>query len=840
MRTVYAIMLVIGIIMTGCNICPKNGVGQDLAIQRAKNIDNVSYRLHFSIPSSCNCEILAKESVSFNLKDRGYDVVLDFRALGQNHIPANVNGKGCNLLIENGHIIVPHSYLIEGANTVDIEFVAGDMSLNRKPEFLYSLLVPDRASTVFPCFDQPNMKAVFNLSLSIPNGWVAVANGEEQSVEVSDSSTLYTFAETRPISTYLFAFAAGIFRVDSLTEGDRTIKIFYRETDDAKVKRNLDAIYSTHFHALRWLEGYTAIAYPFGKLDVVLIPDFQYGGMEHAGCIFYNESSLLLDNNPSVTQRLNQANLIAHEVSHQWFGNLVTMSWFNEVWLKEVFAGLMADKVVNPQYPEVDHNLRFLLSHFPQAYSVDRTAGSNAIDQDLENLLFAGTLYGDIIYHKAPIAFDQLETLLGSDSFRRGLQKYLAYNYMSNANFQNLVQILDSLTPADLEQWSRQWIYGKGIPQIVVSFSDSGLSLCNSNLDALLPMQYGVSANGFENGVNQTSQCYVIDNVDETCHDLLLNSNGKAYGVFDLPAEYIDSMLVCSKPARCDVSRAAWYINANELFLQGKIGTTAYFTYLVNSLKQEKNPQIMGYLRGNIEKVYWRFMSNTARGAKAGLLEELLCEIAQDKNIAQSERKQTFSMFCRVALTPESIEFMHKVWSQDIGIDGVELAEQDYVNMAYELAIRSIPQADSILRAQELQIKNPDRLSKFKFVSRAVTPNDTVRINFARSLAEVQNRRPEPWVSDALRYFNHPLRAGFALDYLSDMLDLLPDVQRTGDIFFPKMWLDALLWGHSSQKALNIVDSWMGKNPQIPLNLKNKLLQSSDNLNRAVLVVNKK
>ena len=122
---------------------------------------------------------------------------------------------------------------------------------------------------------------------------------------------------------------------------------------------------------------------------------------------------------------LGRASVIAHETAHMWFGDLVTMRWFNDVWMKEVFANHMAAKIVNPAFPAVNHDLRYLLSYYPQAYDVDRTAGTNEIRQPLGNLNEAGTLYGAIIYQKAPIVMRQLETLLGSDAFRDGLREYL-------------------------------------------------------------------------------------------------------------------------------------------------------------------------------------------------------------------------------------------------------------------------------------------------------------------------------------------------------------------------------------------------------------------------------
>ena len=141
--------------------------------------------------------------------------------------------------------------------------------------------------------------------------------------------------------------------------------MFHRETDAAKVARNRDAIFDLHARALAWLEDYTGIPYPFGKFDFVLIPSFQFGGMEHPGAIYYNASGLLLDETATQNQLLGRASVISHETAHMWFGDLVTMKWFNDVWMKEVFANFMAAKIVNPSFPTVNHDLRFLLSELP-------------------------------------------------------------------------------------------------------------------------------------------------------------------------------------------------------------------------------------------------------------------------------------------------------------------------------------------------------------------------------------------------------------------------------------------------------------------------------------------
>ena len=160
------------------------------------------------------------------------------------------------------------------------------------------------------------------------------------------------FAETQPLPTYLFAFAAGKFSIETAERNGRTFRMFHRETDAAKVARNRDAIFDLHARALAWLEDYTAFPTRSASSTSSLIPSFQFGGMEHPGAIFYNACGLMLDESATQNQLLGRASVIAHETAHMWFGDLVTMSWFNDVWMKEVFANFMAAKIVNPSFPE--------------------------------------------------------------------------------------------------------------------------------------------------------------------------------------------------------------------------------------------------------------------------------------------------------------------------------------------------------------------------------------------------------------------------------------------------------------------------------------------------------
>ena len=307
----------------------------------------------------------------------------------------------------------------------EIRLRAGELSLNRNADYLYTLLVPDRARTVVPVFDQPDLKATFTLALTVPTSWQALANAPVQDSTLGDGHKQYRFATSDSISTYLFSFAAGKFSKVSRTENGRAMNLLHRETDPTKLRLSLAPIFQLHADALAFMQEYTGLPYPFQKFDFIAIPDFQYGGMEHVGAIDYKASTLFLDEGATQDQVLARSNLVAHETAHMWFGDLVTMRWFNDVWMKEVFANFMADKVTQVAVANSNYDLKFVIDHYPAAYGIDRTAGANPIRQPLANLQDAGSLYGNIIYHKAPIMMRQLERLMGPEAFRDGLREYL-------------------------------------------------------------------------------------------------------------------------------------------------------------------------------------------------------------------------------------------------------------------------------------------------------------------------------------------------------------------------------------------------------------------------------
>jgi aminopeptidase N len=833
----------LAILMVASLTVPGAGIPESLANERAAAISSLRYELEFTIPASRTEPIRGREVVRFRLASP-HRVVLDFGQPRDRVLSVKRGGQPVDFTFANNHLVIDAAHTVAGDNAFEIEFVAGDDSLNRNDEFHYTLFVPARAHLAFPSFDQPDLKARYTLSLDVPPGWQAVANGRAANPQTNGGRSLVRFAETEPLPTYLFAFAAGKFQVETASRNGREFRMFHRETDASKVARNRNAIFDLHASALAWLEEYTGIEYPFGKFDFVLIPAFQFGGMEHAGAILYNAPALLLDESATQNQYLGRASLIAHETAHMWFGDLVTMRWFNDVWMKEVFANFMAAKIVNPSFPEVNHELRFLLTHYPAAYDIDRTAGSNPIRQPLANLNEAGQLYGAIIYQKAPIVMQQLELLVGETTFRDGLREYLKTYAFGNASWTDLIRILDGRTAHDLAAWSRAWVEERGRPVFRTTWFDHGsrgMRLEGSDplrRGLVWPQRLGIGI-GFDGGsfhptpvqMTGTSVEVFFVGVADPAY-VLPNALGLGYGLFVLDDRSREYLLTRLEDIPNPLARGAAWITLWDNMLEGHVAPATLIQSAMRALPRETDEQNTQRVLGYLARAYWRFLPQRERVVRAKALERFLRDgLARARST--SEKSAWFNAFRDVVQTPDGLAWLTRVWRREEKIPRLTFAETDEINMAMELAVRAVAGAEQIMDTQYARIQNPDRKERFAFVRPALSADAAVRERSFERFKTLENRRREPWVLEAQSYLNHPLREEHARGFIRPSLELLREIQRTGDIFFPKRWIDATLGGHRSAEAAATVKDFLARELQYPQRLRWTVLTALDELTRA-------
>ena len=825
------------------NLILDNGVSETLAHYRKHQISDVQYELSFKIPEQKKEDINSNLILNLTLSDLNQPLFLDFKEKTQNIKSIKVNGKIIEIVHQKGHIVIYGKNLILGKNEVEISFIAGNLSLNRNDRFLYTLLVPDRASTVFPCLDQPDIKATYKLRLTVPKEWAVLAGAPvKEKIETGDVC-IYSFGETDKMSTYLFSFVAGEFKKEAQKLGNLEMTMLYRENDKEKLEVSKDTLFQLHKQSLDFLEKYTNYKFPFQKLDFASIPGFQYGGMEHVGAIQYKEASVFLDNSATEVKKLDRAKLIAHETAHMWFGDLVTMKWFDDVWLKEVFANFMAAKIMNPVFSKINHNLQFLTAHYQSAYAEDRSLGTHPIKQNLENLKDAGSVYGAIIYNKAPIMMRQLERSMGEEAFQKGVQKYIQKYANDNADWSNLVEILDDETPIDMKKWSAVWVNESGRPVLKDKIEyDEQKRISNfeiyqqaeNNSSNIWPQIFQIGLVYPENvkviEVNIKDKNTKIKEVEglPKPENIIYNYDGLGYGVFPVDEKKIESISSIND----EVARGYSYINLYENMLAGNVATGKAFDCFFKGVLIEKNELVLKILSTNLSAIFWDFLTEKQQIESQKKLEAGLYELLQT-DLSSNIKKTLFNLYSSIAYSDSGKEKLYQIWNNEKNFPNLKLKEDDYTALAMNLAIFKHEKADEILNATLANISNLDRKGLFQFLLPSLSDKESVRDKFMLSLKEEKNREKESWVLAGLANIHHPLRQNSSKKHLRVCLDLVEEIQRTGDIFFPKQWLSGTIGRYSSKYAFEVVETFLKENPNFSPILKRKLWQATDGLYRA-------
>ena len=814
----------------------EKGVPQKLAIQRASQVSNVEYALTFSIPAKKSEPVRGHATICFDWNGMG-DVVLDFQGehnqfdgkctiVNKKNIEAKkVRRMETFAAFTNEHIIIRKQYLTVGVrNTIHLDFTSSDKSLNRNDEYMYTLFVPDHARSVFPCFDQPDMKATFKLTLEIPSDWKAISNGAAMSNVVENGRRTIEFSESDLLPTYLFSFTAGKFASMTADCNGRQVEALYRETDAKKIAQ-LPVVFDEIALSLKWLEEYTGISYPFQKYGFVVLPGYQFGGMEHPGAIQFNDKRIFLGEKPTPDEELSRLELIAHETSHMWFGDLVTMRWFNDVWTKEVFANFMASKIARERFPDINHDLNFLKTYQTLAMKTDRTLGTHSIQQPLANLNGAGLLYGNIIYDKAPVMMQKLEEHMGAVALQNGLRKYLSVYSFGNATWDDLITILDAVKPeAMLKEFSHVWVKEKGMPIIEVKATDKQITLTQKDpygRGLIWPQKFTlVAGNEMERNrlvtVDMSERTFTISTKK---HPTLLipNYNGKGYGRFVIDRTYIHELTKRLLSTKNDLTRYAIALTLYENYLNG-VYDKDYFTELFRTLKKERNPLVASALCDHMHQ-----FAIDQEPRLRQRLEGFMLDIVKGSPLP-SCRQNMLRLLAADATSTEVLDYLYRTWKLQ---DDALLNERDYINMSYHLAIMRPAEWANIISTQRGRLKNQDVIREYDYVSRACNPSLSEQRSLFHSLMLRQNRTVEPWVQNTLRLLSCQAREPQNNEFITPGLEVLEEIQQTGDIFFPANWVNALLSGHKSKEAKQLVNEFINTHSSYPKALKNKIMEAA-------------
>jgi aminopeptidase N len=844
------------------------GIPRELARQRAAQISDVRYELQFALDPKATT-VRGHEVLRFSLREKpAHDLLLDYRDGVVSRLSAN---DSINLAdqAQNGHLLLPMDSLRAGANAIEIAFTS-NVAPAGKPfiryhdkddgsQYIYTLFVPMDASMAFPCFDQPDLKARFTVRVTAPQDWTVISN-TGGTVYPTRLARHTDFAETAPIPTYLFAFAAGPFKK---LESPGLPTLYVRQSKFARAQAEATEVQQIAQQGIDYLSKYFAQSFPFPKYDMVLIPGMAYGGMEHAGATFLREESVLFRTAPTKTDLLGRDILTLHELTHQWFGDFTTMRWFDDLWLKEGFAQYMAYRALAGIRPDEAETIwkRFYETIKPAAYAIDSTKGTTPIYQDIPNLKDAKSAYGAIVYSKAPGVLKQLAFVLGDEHFRDGLRIYLKEHAYGNAEWSDLVKALERSSGQKLDRWAEMWIKHRGMPQVDVQWgckdgkltqfmltqhdvlNEGGvwpiameLELYNDNSDSLRVELNSVSQD-VPKAVGQRCPMYVFANDSDRAYGRFLLDENSRSAVFDQVCLVVRNQVTTScvylEALQNPFKRALLWGSLWEGVRVADFAPRDYIALATKLLPDEKDESLAQSIIARTATALHRYVSPELRRKLAQPLEILAIKQMTSPQLDVGLRIIWFRGLRQLAETNTGRQALKDLLSGKLTVPGVELRPLDRWNMVTALVALNDPEADKYLAAERERDHSGDGL-KYAYVAEAARPDAANKKKYFDDYLH-NPQRPEDWVEQSLGAFNYWNQPELTEPYLKPALEALPQVKRERKIFFLVGWLDAFIGGQISTESDAAVHQFLSAN-KLDHDVELKILQAVDELDRTVAI----
>jgi aminopeptidase N len=828
------------------------GISRALATRRAATIHDVRYALDLDVTRNDTARGTIR--ISFALTRPG-DVVIDFRGPKLSDVMVNAVAPG-ELDWNHAHVRIPGGLTKTGVNVVAARFTtliapAGAPIIHFHDEtdsrdYLYTLLVPSDANALFPCFDQPDLKARLTLQLTVPQAWTAIANGKSLAIRAAVASSIFKFEETEPLPTYLFAFAAGPYQ--AFAGGPRSTPLLVRASRAHEVE--VDSLQDQVSSALGSLARYFGVPYPFQQFQYMLAPAFPFGGMEHPGVTMFNEESFIYREPPTLNQRLGRRATIYHEVAHQWFGDYVTMRWFDDLWLKEGFATYMAAKMQDLEHLP-NPWMSFYLRNKPAAYDVDLTAGTTPIWQQLGNLDQAKSNYGAIVYNKAPGVLKQLNYLVGDSAFRSGVHRFLVTHPYGNATWRDLLSAIGAAAGQSLDAWGRQYILRPGMPVIEQRLDIAGGTIRRLRL-IQRPAQPALSGTGpwpirtqvalVRHGAPPTFLSVTLraDTTDVPAAAglpapdfVFANANDYAYALV-LPDSASTTYLEQHIGSVSDVFLRAMLWGALwDLVRDARLEPGRFVAAAMRELPDETDEQIAAGIVGRLRRSVEAYFSTTGRDSIQPRAEGILLSMASDPRRTYGIRKSALDAYIDLASTPTAVAKLD-AWLDSTTAAGLPLRQPSRWSIVTRLVATAAPTANRRFTDEDRRDTTAGGKRR-AFVAGAARPDSaTKRAYFERYLGD--STLNEEWVTASLRAFNDPDQSALTLPYVGPAIDSLPWIQRNRRIFFLGSWLNAFVGGQRSASALGVIDDYLASHPKLPVDLRQKILQTRDELERTVRI----
>ena len=553
--------------------------------------------------------------------------------------------------------------------------------------------VPD-ARRVYTTFEQPDLKSTFTLTVKAPKGWKVFSNAPTPSPEEDGDSWTYRFATTEKMSTYITAVVAGPYEgvTDTLTSSDgRTIDLGVYCRASVLEHLDADAIIDITRKGFEFFEDAYGIAYPFTKYDQVFVPEYNAGAMENAGCVTFRDA-YVFRTRPTEAQLESRANTILHELAHMWFGDLVTMKWWNDLWLNESFAEFMSHLALAENTPYTEGWTGFMVRK-DWGLKQDQLPTTHPITAEIRDLADVEVNFDGITYAKGASVLRQLVSYVGRDAFFAGLHEYLTAHSYANATLADLLGELEKASGRDLAAWSKVWLEEAGVTLLRPSvetdeegritrlsieqeaFSEgaslrphrlavAGYSLDGESLQRVFHEELDVDGASTDvpsaEGVARPDFILVNDG-DLAYAKIRLDEDSLAFAVANI-TRFTDSL------TRGVVMAAAW-----DMTRDGQMKARDYLNLALTAVPAETNMQLLTLTLRHIDEAVRTFVAPDARAEAAETVGRRLLLLARTAQSGSDAQRMLVAAAARNASNAEQFEAIKALYDGSATLEGLEL-----------------------------------------------------------------------------------------------------------------------------------------------------------------------
>jgi alanyl aminopeptidase len=580
---------------------------------------------------------VAKETETFTLYAKDMDVISVrlSNAAGELKIEA-APGPNDQLVVRSGTPIPVGDY------GLDINF---ENNFDQRANSLYRLKSGTNwycftqfeavaAREAFPCWDEPEFKIPFQVTVTVPATSTAISNVPIQKESTTGDRRTVIFERTPPLPSYLVAIATGPFDsrpIKGMSVPGRVVTVKGASALAAEAARLAPSL-------LTALEKYFGRPYPYAKLDLLAVPEFAAGAMENAGAITFRDEILLVDPaTATLRQRQRLAAIIAHEMAHMWFGDLVTMAWWDDLWLNESFASWMGDKVTDQVFPQYNMSVREL-SGTQQAMVTDARLSTRAVRQSVDAFANIDRLFDELSYQKGQAVLGMLESWLTPEVFRKGLTAYLKEHEWQNATAADLWKALSTASGRDITPATNSFLDQGGVPLVSAEIRPGGSvrlaqrRFLNYGVTAPLPAAWKIPVTlRYSDGKQSYTQSLLLSEAEQTVklekttapvwvHP---NAGERGYYRWQMSLESLDALEAVAPKALDARERVGFLNNAAALLDGGQIAGDDYLR-LLEGMSDDPAPDVVTAQIAGIEKVYKTFISPDLRASYAIAVRRML------------------------------------------------------------------------------------------------------------------------------------------------------------------------------------------------------------------------